>query len=324
MSKSSKELKVLVVEDSKATIEIFLDYLAQMGVHNPMIAESGQEAIELYQRNRPDIVLLDAMLPDMDGFEVAKKIRAHEREGDWTAIIFLTGKTEDSHLARGIAVGGDDYLAKPISQVVLNAKIMAMQRLIEMQRSLVAVTHKLGESNKELQHLSMTDGLTGIANRRFFDELLSREWRRCGRMQRPISLIMIDVDLFKLYNDTHSHQAGDQCLKEVATQVALAATRAGDLAARYGGEEFALILGETGAEGAQWVANLIRQRVSDLKIPHDSSPFKAVTVSCGVTGVVPGAKLSLQNLLKSADHALYSAKEQGRNRVVYTEFGHAG
>lgn len=321
MPHRSNALKVLVVEDSKVMIESIRDYLAQMGIRHPVIATSGQEAIEMFRSNRPDLILLDAILPDLDGFEIARQVRSLEREGEWAAIIFLTSKTKDEHLARGIEVGGDDYLMKPVSQVVLNAKVKAMQRLIEMQRALLTVTHKLGAANKELQHLSMTDGLTGIANRRFFDEMSMREWRRCGRMKRPMSLIMIDVDHFKLFNDTYGHQAGDDCLKTVASQVALAATRAGDLAARYGGEEFALILGETDADGAQWVANLIRQRIRDLKIEHGPSSFQYVTVSCGVTSVVPDANLSLETFLQSADHALYLAKEQGRNKTVHVEYG---
>lgn len=321
MPRNSSKLKVMVVEDSKVMIETIRDYLAQMGIHHPMFALNGQEAIEMFRSNRPDIILLDAILPDIDGFEIARQMRMLERDGEWAAIIFLTSKTKDEQLARGIEAGGDDYLMKPVSQVVLSAKVRAMQRLIEMQRSLLAVTHKLGAANKELQHLSMTDGLTGIANRRFFDELFMREWRRCGRMKRPMSLIMIDVDHFKLFNDTYGHQAGDDCLKAVATQVALAATRAGDLAARYGGEEFALVLGETDADGAQWVANLIRQRIIDLRMPHGPSPFHFVTVSCGVSAVVPNAGLAQETFLQSTDHALYLAKEHGRNKTVYVEYG---
>lgn len=321
MPKNTNELKILVVEDSQSMIETLRDYLAQMGIRHPMIAQSGMEALQMFQDSRPDIVLLDAILPDVDGYEIARQIRMLERDGEWTAIIFLTSKTGDEHLARGIEVGGDDYLLKPVTQMVLSAKVRAMQRLIDMQRSLLAVTHKLGAANKELQHLSMTDGLTGIANRRFFDEMFLREWRRCGRMQKPMSLIMIDVDHFKLFNDTYGHQVGDDCLKMVASQVALAATRAGDLAARYGGEEFALILGETDGDGAQWVANLIRQRIIDLKMAHGPSSFHYVTVSCGVTSVVPTPKLSLETFLQSADHALYLAKEQGRNKTVYVECG---
>ena len=320
MPKNTHELKILVVEDSPSMIETIRDYLAQMGIHHPVIAQNGKEALEMFQDSRPDIVLLDAILPDIEGYEIARQIRLLERGGEWTAIIFLTSKTQDEHLARGIDVGGDDYLLKPISQMVLSAKIRAMQRLVEMQRTMATQSQKLGVANKELQHLSMTDGLTGIANRRFFDEMSVREWRRCGRMQRHMSIIMIDVDHFKLFNDTYGHQAGDECLKRVAVQAALAATRAGDLAARYGGEEFAVILGETNGEGARWVANLIRQRVNDLRMSHHPSSYRFVTVSCGVVAEVPNAGISLEKFLQSADHALYLAKEQGRNRTVYVDF----
>lgn len=321
MYKNTSELKVLVVEDSKATIKDICDYLGHMGIHHPLVAETGQAAINLFRDHRPDIILLDIVLPDIDGFEVARQIRALEQDGDWAAIIFQTNQSKEEHLARGIEAGGDDYLVKPISEMVLISKVKAMRRLVEMQRALVEVTHQMNAANKELQRLSTTDGLTGIANRRFFDELLDREWRRCARMKMPMSLVMIDVDNFKLYNDTYGHQAGDECLKAVAEQVALGATRAGDLAARYGGEEFALILGETDSDGAICLANKTRQRVSERQIPHDPSVFRQVTISCGVATVMPNDKLSLEVLLQSADHALYLAKEQGRNRVVCMDYG---
>lgn len=321
MSRNTPELKILIVEDSQSMVETLRDYLAQMGIHHPMVARDGTEALQIFHDNRPDIILLDAILPDVDGYEIAKQIRKmEETKGGWTAIIFLTNKTQDQHLARGIDVGGDDYLLKPVSQTVLSAKVRAMQRLVEMQRTMAAEAQKLDIANKELHHLSMTDGLTGIANRRFFDEMSAREWRRCGRMQRPMSIIMIDVDYFKLFNDTYGHQVGDECLKRVAVQAALAATRAGDLAARYGGEEFAVILGETDGKGAQWVADQIRQRVNDLRMLHHPAPYRFVTVSCGVVSVVPRAGLTLEKFLQAADHALYLAKEQGRNRTVYVDF----
>lgn len=321
MTKITNQFKVLIVEDSKTTIETICAYLRLVDFSQPLIAESGKAAIELFKKNRPDIILLDVMLPDIDGFEVARQIRALEHDGDWAAIIFLTNQAGDENLALGIEVGGDDYLVKPVSEVVLNSKIRAMRRLVEMQRALVDVTRQMNATNMELQRLSTTDGLTGIANRRYFDEMLLREWRRCARMKMPISLIMIDVDHFKLYNDTYGHQAGDECLKAVAIQAALTITRATDMAARYGGEEFVIILGETDLNGAKWVANQVRQRISDLRMPHDPSEFEHVTISCGVVSVIPNAKLSLETFLHSADHALYLAKEQGRNCVVCGEYG---
>jgi len=154
-----------------------------------------------------------------------------------------------------------------------------------------------------------------------YDELSLREWRRCVRMKKPLSLVMVDIDYFKLYNDNYGHQAGDECLKVVAAQMLRAAPRASDVVARYGGEEFVFALGETDMDGAVWVANHLRQRIEDLNMPHATSKFKHVSVSCGVASVIPNDKVSLETLLQSADYALYRAKEQGRNRVVGGEYG---
>jgi diguanylate cyclase (GGDEF)-like protein len=324
MADNTNGLKMLVVEDSKATLKVLCDYLSHLGIHNPLIAETGKSALEMFRSERPDIVLLDVLLPDIDGFDVARQIRALERGENWSAIIFLSSMTEDEDVARGIEAGGDDYLMKPVSEVVLKAKVRAMRRLVEMQRALVDLSRQLNNANKELQRLSTTDGLTGIANRRLFDELLLREWRRCARMKKPLSLIMVDIDYFKQYNDNYGHQLGDVCLKTVAAQVARSALRPGDLAARYGGEEFALVLGETDMNGAKWVADHIHQHVTELRMEHPASPSHFVTVSCGVSTVVPGDTLSMGTLLKSADHALYMAKTQGRDQVVLAEYGQTG
>jgi diguanylate cyclase (GGDEF)-like protein len=320
MNSKSDELKVLIVEDSKVTLKVLTTYLERMGI-TPLKSETGAMAIDIYHRERPDIILLDAQLPDIDGFDVALKIRALEKPDDWTAIIFLTSMAKDEDLARGIEVGGDDYLMKPISEVVLKAKVRAMHRLVEMQRSLVKVTQQLNEANLALQRLSATDGLTGIANRRMYDELSEREWRRCERMNKPFALVMIDVDNFKLFNDKYGHQTGDECLKKVADQVGRAAPRATDLAARYGGEEFILVLGETDADGAKWIANRLRQQVSELNIPHYATESRHVTISCGVASIVPDGQHSLEVLLKSADHALYQAKKAGRDQVGVGVYG---
>jgi diguanylate cyclase (GGDEF)-like protein len=203
--------------------------------------------------------------------------------------------------------------------VVLQAKMLAMSRLVEMNRSQKKVTHDLNESNRKLHHLSTTDTLTGIANRHMFDVLLKREWRRCERMKQPMALIMMDVDFFKQYNDTYGHPAGDKCLKAIARQVSRGAPRASDLAARYGGEEFVLVLGETTIEGARWVANNILRHVSELGIPHTASTYGHVTISCGLASVIPDEGKRLEDLVKAADKALYSAKAQGRNMVVGAE-----
>jgi diguanylate cyclase (GGDEF)-like protein len=319
MAKSEVELKVLVVEDSKVTMKALCNYLGRMGVSHPLSAATGQAALDIFRKHRPDIVLLDAILPDIDGFDIARQLRGMEKGDEWAAIIFLTSMDKDEDVARGIESGGDDYLMKPISEVVLRAKINAMRRLVEMQRALVEVTQELNVANKELQRLSTTDGLTGIANRRMFDELIKREWRRCVRMKKPMSLVMVDVDHFKQFNDTYGHQAGDKCLQAVAAQVARAAPRASDVAARYGGEEFVLVLGDTMMDGAKLVANHIREHVADLEVPHAASKSKHVTVSCGVASMMPRDGLPLETLLEAADEALYKAKKQGRDTVVCAE-----
>ena len=224
MAQKASALKILVVEDSKVTLKAICGYLENMDIQ-PLVAETGKEALDIYRRERPDLILLDGRLPDIDGFDVAREIRSLEKKKDWTAIIFLTSMTKDADLARGIDAGGDDYLMKPISEIVLKAKVIAMRRLVEMQRSLLELTHKLNVANKELLQLSATDGLTGLSNRRMYDELSLKEWRRCDRMKKPFSLVMVDVDYFKLFNDHYGHQAGDDCLRAVASQMLRAAPR---------------------------------------------------------------------------------------------------
>lgn len=322
MLKKFGELKVLIVEDSKVFIKAIAGFLEELDV-KLLIAETGSAAIELYRRERPDIILLDIILPDINGYEVAKQVRRLQGKDDWTAIIFLSAMSKDEDLARGIEAGGDDYLIKPVGRVVLQAKVAAMYRLVQMQRTLSTLTEQLNQtndqlfqSNRELHHVSVTDSLTGIANRRLFDESLVREWRRCMRLQKPISIVMLDVDFFKKFNDKYGHQAGDECLKKVAKVIAAAVPRASDLAARYGGEEFVLILGETDEEGARWVANRIREQVASLKVANADSTHQFVTLSCGICTVLPSEDKSVEQLVKFADSALYLAKEQGRNRVA--------
>lgn len=320
MAKRLSKLKVLIVEDSKVALKAISGYIENMGVQ-PLLAENGHDALELYSRERPDIVLLDIILPDTDGYEVAKEIRRLQGKDEWTAIIFLSVMSKDEDLARGIEVGGDDYIMKPVGSVVVQAKVRAMYRLVQMQRALVKMAAQLNDANQELQRLSMTDGLTGIANRRMFDVSLAREWRRCMRLNKPLSVVMLDVDYFKKYNDRYGHQEGDDCLVAVAQEVARSAPRPGDLVARYGGEEFVMILADTDEDGANWVAERIRQHVAGLNMPHKDSSDGHVTVSCGISSVIPSQELSVEMLVKSADNALYLSKNQGRNTSTFLNYG---
>lgn len=307
-------MKILVVEDSRSSLAILTKYIEQFGA-TAISAENGEMAIELFSRNRPDLVLLDIVLPDIDGFVVAQRIRAMEKPGDWAPIIFLSSLGDDANIEKGIAAGGDDYLHKPVSEIVLGAKIRAMQRIVLMRASLVAITRKLDAANQELIRISSSDGLTGVANRRYFDEALSIEWRRARRHSNSIALLMCDVDYFKLYNDTYGHQAGDECLRKIAAALSRHTERPSDTVARYGGEEFAVILPETSIGGALMVAEKIRHAIQELNITHASSPTGKVALSIGIASAAPGFDNPPDDLIMAADKALYRAKREGRDRV---------
>jgi diguanylate cyclase (GGDEF)-like protein len=307
-------MKILIVEDSRSNLLVLTQYVERFGA-TAVPAENGVAAVASFAGERPDLVLLDVVLPDIDGFEVARRIRAIETDGDWTPIIFLSSLGKDEDIEQGIMAGGDDYLHKPVSEVVLGAKIRAMERLIQMRRSLVVLARKPDTANQELTRLSASDGLTGIANRRYFDEHIAREWRRARRSASSVALMMCDVDHFKLFNDTYGHQAGDDCLRRVAGAIATSLERGSDMAARYGGEEFVVVLSETTIGGALIVAEKIRHAVHALQIPHSASRFGRVTLSIGIAARVPEVDDASAALVAAADQALYQAKHNGRDRV---------
>lgn len=309
-------MKALVVDDTLTSVTLVSHQLRRIGIE-PLTARSGAEAIELFRQHHPDLVLLDINMPELNGFEVAKRLRQIERDGEWTPIIFLSARASDEDLERGIAVGGDDYLIKPVSEVVLTAKVRAMQRIAQMRYSLVVLTRRLDDANRELTRLSSVDGLTGVANRRMFDEAITREWARGVRHGSQLSLVMCDVDHFKAFNDTLGHQAGDECLRAVAQALGNRVRRPTDLVVRYGGEEFAVLLPDTDAEGARSLAESMRRDVLALGIRHEASPLGCVTVSAGVASLVAGRDVpGPAALIKAADEALYEAKGGGRNQVV--------
>jgi diguanylate cyclase (GGDEF)-like protein len=310
-------MKALVIEDTVTSATLICHLLEKMGLQ-PVHARDGQSGILEFKRNKPDLVLLDIIMPGMDGFEVARRIRQLETDGEWTPIIFLSARTSDDDLALGISVGGDDYLIKPVSEIVLRAKVRAMQRIAQMRYSLLVLTRKLDEANRELTRLSAADGLTGIANRRCFDDTLQREWRRAARANTPIALLVADVDHFKQFNDGYGHQLGDDCLKDVARVLESCLRRPTDLVARYGGEEFAVIMPETDAEGAAQVAETMREAVQAAQIAHAYSPVApVVTISVGAAATLPSRadEDGPRMLLQQADQALYQAKREGRNRI---------
>ena len=310
-------MKVLLAEDSKTNQILIRAYIEEAG-HEIVIVKNGQEAVDQFSQERPDLVLMDIIMPIKDGMEAAKEIRIIcEQESDWVPIIFLSAMTESKDIVRAIDAGGDDYLTKPVEAVVLNAKLRAMQRIADMRL-------QLQQANRELRMISVKDGLTGIANRRHFDEVVAKEVKRAIRTGTSVSLVMCDIDYFKPYNDNYGHQAGDDCLKYVARTMAKVSKRPGDLVARYGGEEFALVLPETDLTGAEAIAENVRSAIDKLNLSHNYSlATDHVTISCGVATINPNnsddVAVVVKQLIKVADKGLYLAKERGRNQVSIIE-----
>lgn len=296
---------VLIVEDD-GTIQALLS--AVLGSDWIVYtAGTGEAALLAVTENVPDIVLLDIGLPDMDGLEVCRRFKTNPRL-EQIPVIFLTARTSGEDEIDGLQAGGIDYITKPINPAVLKARI---RNHLELK-----------QNRDELVRLARTDGLTGLYNRRTFDDLLLREWRRLARTGEPLSVIMMDVDHFKLYNDTYGHGGGDVCLQRVARAAEGALQRPADVVARYGGEEFVALLPETRLDGALAVAEAIREAVVNLEIPHSSSKTSAhVTVSLGAACTIPHADKDPSSILERADQQLYAAKSEGRNRAKAINVG---
>lgn len=305
-------MKILVVEDSPTLRHATSTYIRNAG-HEPVVAKCGEEALQVVDANPVDLIIMDVEMPGLDGFETTRLIR--EWLGDhWVPIIFVTGHSDDDSLRIGIEAGGDDYLIKPVSSVILTAKIRAMERLVEMR-------NQLNEANENLQRLSQKDGLTNLFNRRTFDEKAAEQWRLATRTQQPISILLLDIDHFKLYNDEYGHQAGDECIRLVATAIRRCTKRPCDLVARYGGEEFIALLPNTPEDGAIHVAEHIRETIESLHIKHRASKTSdRVTVSIGLSCTHYTTGTTLDNQISLADNALYDAKEQERNRAILSHF----
>lgn len=292
---------ILIVDDTPTNIQVLAEALRTN--YRVKVATSGKAALSIasHPDSRPDLILLDVMMPEMDGYEVCRRLKQNPAT-QGIPVIFVTAKSDVTDEEQGLRLGAMDYIVKPFHLAIVKARVQNHVNL-KIRTDL-------------LESLALVDGLTGIPNRRRFDEALDNEWKRAMRNATPLALIMADIDYFKAYNDNYGHGAGDQCLKGVAQALAKSLGRPTDILARYGGEEFVAILPDTGAEGAHQLADRWRTGVAALALPHQfSAAADHVTISAGYAAFKPESGQSPQTLLDLADKMLYQAKEQGRNRV---------
>lgn len=251
MSQTQKLRSVLIVDDVPVNIQVLAEALREE--YRVRIAANGPNALAIAASDDPpDVILLDVMMPEMDGYEVCRRLKNDPETKD-IPVIFVTAKSSSEDEVLGLNIGAVDYITKPFSIPVVKARVRTQVQL--------KVRTEL------LERLAMVDGLTGIANRRSFDQNLEHEWKRATRNALPISVVMIDIDHFKNYNDNYGHGAGDVCLQQVAGALRSVIQRPADLVARYGGEEFAALLPETDVQGAEMIASAMREAVSSLKLP---------------------------------------------------------
>ena len=291
--------KLLVVDDQPINIQVMHQVFG--ADYQVFMATNGEQALSICQANPPDLVLLDVVMPGMDGFEVCTQLKNNPATRN-IPVIFVTAHSDAAQETHGLSVGAVDFISKPVNPAVVRARVKTHLTL-KFQSDL-------------LRNLVFLDGLSGVFNRRYFDQQLAVEWARAARNHTALSLIMVDVDHFKLFNDRYGHQAGDDCLRQIALTLKSSLRRPTDLVARYGGEEFACILPETGFEDALAITQEMERQVRAQKIPNEFSQFDGVvTASLGlaICTVQPGGDPAA--LIGLADAQLYQAKQAGRGRV---------
>ncbi len=291
--------RLLIVDDQPINLHLLHQIFSTD--HEVFIASSGTEALAFCQKQQPDLILLDVVMPEMDGYEVCRQLKADPLTRD-IPIIFVTAKNSSEEEEEGLSVGAVDFISRSTSPNVIRARVK---------------THiTLKQQTDKLRALALIDGLTGIANRRQFDTTLAAEWRRCARANKPLSLILIDIDFFKRFNDTYGHQAGDICLQQVALSLKNSITRSHDLVARYGGEEFVCLMPETPLEGANTIMQLLQNAVTTLAITHEKTEVSGgiVTISLGAASIIPSQEYKAAELVLAADRMLYAAKLAGRGQ----------
>ncbi|WP_317202451.1 diguanylate cyclase [Janthinobacterium sp.] len=306
---AARRARILVVDDQPMNIRLLHQILSRE--HSVFMATGGEQALALCRKSPPDLVLLDVVMPGMGGLEVCRRLKGHP-DTEAIPVIFVTGSSQSEEENACWEAGAVDFVNKPVNHLTLRHRVHAHLQLKFQADALRA--------------MAFADGLTGIANRRLFDETLEAEWRRCSRGGATLALLMLDVDYFKRYNDRYGHQAGDDCLKRIAATLRAALMRPSDLVARYGGEEFVCLLAETDAAGAMATAERLEAAVRGLAIEHiDSTVAAVVTISSGAAVAQPHLDGGADGaaLVRRADAALYRAKQMGRGRACLAQAGDA-
>jgi len=294
---------ILIIDDNPKSIKALSLVIRDFG--EVIFATSGPAGIAMTMKTKPDLILLDVEMPGMNGYEVCRQLKADAATRN-CSIIIATSHSSVDHEVAALEAGAADFITKPLNAPLVRARVKT-QLLVKKQAD-------------ELHRLAEQDGLTGIYNRRYFDQLFEQEWRRHQRQRSPLALALIDVDFFKAYNDNYGHQAGDECLRKVASGLKAALRRPGEVVARYGGEEFAVVLPYTDHDEVLKIGPWLCESIRDLALPHAKSEvLEWITISIGMASCVPGVKNTQATLLSFADEALYKAKANGRNRVVVSD-----
>ena len=298
--------RILVVDDNRDNIEIIATRLRYRG-YEMIEASDGFEALDKVRTTAPDLILLDVMLPDIDGYEISRRIK-NDAELPFIPIILVTARDSTQDKVMGLDAGADDYLTKPINFPELEARVRSMLRIKRLQ-------DELEEKNRELERLSISDGLTGLFNHRHIHGLLQEEFERAERSGDPVSVAMLDLDRFKSINDTYGHQAGDRVLVQLADILRVTA-REIDRLGRYGGEEFMALLPETGIDEAAVFVERVREAVAGHPFDIGREEPIGMTISAGVSTFPWQGIDTPETLVRLADEALYAAKAGGRDRIV--------
>ncbi len=306
-------MKVLVADDERLARSMLTATVGGLG-HQCLTAEDGEQAWDLFARHSPDVLITDWMMPHLDGTELCRRVRG-DTSARYTYIVLLTTLSAGDDLLAGIEAGADDYLVKPLDPVQLKARLTAAERVTKVHAKLAAFSSELERINTELAHTARTDALTGVGNRRRFDEDIARVDARARRQGHSYGLALCDIDHFRAYNDWYGHQAGDQALRAVASAI-IDTCRDGDEVYRYGGEELVVVFPDERLPEAVLAANRVRQAVQALAIPHQATEVAGVlTASLGVSALDAGRHENHHDVVKEADRALYCAKDAGRNRL---------